>query len=118
MKGVWKWILLGVAVFVAAFLIALPLFGGWPMMPARFFGFGVLRPGMMGWGGFGWLGALMGLAIPILLIIGVVALVVSLGKAPTPHPPAAQTPTTPCTNCGRPLDPGWVACPYCGNKVK
>jgi len=25
--------------------------------------------------------------------------------------------TTPCTNCGKPLENGWVACPYCGQKV-
>jgi hypothetical protein len=119
MKSIWKWILIGVIVFLAAFLIALPLFGGWSMFPARsMFGFGMVHRGVMGWGRFGWIGGLVGLAVPILLIAGVVALVFFLVKRPTPPPTPAPAPTKPCTNCGKPLDPVWVACPYCGKKQK
>jgi hypothetical protein len=119
MKGFWKWLLFGAIVFVFAFLIALPLFGGW-MMPGRsLFGFGMMRGGMpgFGWGGFGLLG-LLRFGIPLLLLIGVAVLVYSLvrGKGGSEHAPQAPAPTVACTACGKPLDPGWVACPYCGKK--
>ena len=118
MKSVWKWILLGIGVFVVVFLIALPLWLGVPMMSARgAYGFGMMRGGMMGWGlgGFGWIGMLLRLAIPVLVIGGVIALVYYLAKRPSAPAPAA---TVPCEFCGKPLDPGWVACPYCGKKKK
>lgn len=119
MKGIWKWLLFGLVIFLAAFLIALPLFGGWSMMPARFAsGYGWMHSGMIGRGGFGGLGMLIGLAIPILLIAGVVALVYSFAKRPAPPQTPPPAPTSPCAYCGKPLDPGWVACPYCGKKRK
>ena len=34
--------------------------------------------------------------------------------------PVEQSPATgtvPCSHCGSPLQTGWVACPYCGEKV-
>ncbi|MGB7538022.1 MAG: zinc ribbon domain-containing protein [Anaerolineales bacterium] len=118
MKSVWKWILLGIAVFVVAFLIALPLWAGIPMASGRLIGgYGMMRGGMMGWGlgGFGWIGMLFRLAVPLFVIGGVAALVYHLAKRPSAPPPAA---TVPCENCGKPLDPGWLACPYCGKKKK
>ncbi len=30
---------------------------------------------------------------------------------------ATPAATTPCAHCGSPLQTGWVACPYCGEKV-
>jgi hypothetical protein len=30
---------------------------------------------------------------------------------------AAASATKPCAHCGSPLQSGWVACPYCGEKV-
>jgi hypothetical protein len=119
MKGIWKWVLFGAIVFVAAFVIALPLFGGW-MMPGRsLYGFGMMRAGMMGFG-WGGLGLLLRFGIPLLLVIGAAVLVYSLvrgsgGSANAPQTPA-PAPTVACVACGKPLDPGWVACPYCGKK--
>ncbi len=118
MKSVWKWVLLGIAVFVVVFLIALPLWAGFPMMSARgAYGFGMMRGGMMGGGGLRGIGILTGFVFPILAIIGVAAFIYSLMKrhSPPAPPPAA---TVPCEYCGKPLDPGWVACPHCGKKKK
>jgi hypothetical protein len=120
MKGIWKWILFGGIVFVVALLIALPLFGGGWMMPARSWqGFGMMNRGMMGfgWGSFGLLGLLFRIGLPLLVVIGLAALVYFLVR----RPPAATGPQTPaamvpCGKCGKPLDPAWVACPYCGKK--
>jgi hypothetical protein len=119
MKGIWKWILIGVAAFLAAFLIAWPLFGGWMIHPARsVFVNRMMHRGMMGWGGFGWIGALFGLAVLVLLVVGVAALVRSLVKGPKPPAAPAPAPTKPCASCGKPLDLAWVACPFCGKKQK
>jgi len=141
MKSVWKWILLFVGVLVVAFCVSLPLFlrglmgfgfgrmpmmfrrgGGFPMMGGGFFGFGLLR----------FIVPLVALVVLGLLVWGVVWLVrrgnrpapVVAPAAPAePMPPSeAVTPvepveTSPCTNCGKPLQSGWVACPYCGQKV-
>ena len=118
MKGVWKWILLGVAVFVAAFLIALPLWSGFPMFAARSVSdYGMVRGGMMSWGigGFGWIGMILRLAVPVLVIGGVAALGYWFAKRSSAPAPAA---TVPCAFCGKSLDPSWVACPHCGKKKK
>jgi hypothetical protein len=116
MKRVWKWILLGIAVFLAAFFIALPLLGGWGVMPVRgIYGYGLIHRGMTGWGGFSWIGMLFRFAVPALLVVGGAGLVYYLVKPPA-APPANPVPTKPCGACGKPLDPGWVACPYCGKK--
>jgi hypothetical protein len=118
MKSAWKWILLGVAVFLLAFIVALPLFGGFAAMPARTIqSFGMMGGGMMDWGigGFVWIGLLFRLALPVLVVGGAAALVYGLMKRPSAPVPAA---TVPCGFCAKPLDPGWVACPYCGKKKK
>jgi hypothetical protein len=158
-KG-WKWILIGLGVFILAFCVALPIFlrvgggllglagmpmmgrafGGYPMMGAR--GFGIF-------GGFGLLRLLFplfGLAVVVLVIVGIVLLlrrpqktVLATSAAVTPVayaepiPPANFTPTepvppavvapavvvetTPCPHCGGPVQAGWVACPHCGEKL-
>jgi hypothetical protein len=49
-----------------------------------------------------------------LIVLGVVWLVRSIGAPAAPLPPAA---TLSCAHCGKPLQPGWKACPYCGEKV-
>jgi hypothetical protein len=142
MKSAWKWILLFVGVLVVAFCVSLPLFlrglmgfgfgrmpmlfrhgGGFPRMGGGgFFGFGLLR----------FIGPLFALVVLGLLVWGVVWLVRRgnrLAPAVTPAAPAEPIPpseavtpiepveTSPCTNCGKPLQSGWVACPYCGQKV-
>jgi hypothetical protein len=123
MKSVWKWVLLGVAVFLLAFCIALPLLGGVTAMPLRSIysysrmGGGMMDWGMGGYGGIEWIGLLFRLAVPVLLIAGTAALVYYLVKRSDAAPPPAL-PTVPCAYCEKPLDPGWVACPYCGKKKK
>jgi hypothetical protein len=135
MKGVWKWILLFVGVLIVAFLVALPFFfrgfgfgrgmmgdfGGYPM-GGRGFGFLPF--------GFGIFALLVRLILPLLVlvlaIVGVISLVRGRPKAAAATPageisqPGAAAPaveTTPCAHCGKPLETGWVACPYCGEKV-
>ncbi|MBN1439060.1 MAG: hypothetical protein JW929_06585 [Anaerolineales bacterium] len=119
MKNTWKWILFGFAVFLLAFCIALPLFGGFPAaaMP-RLIGSRMIHRGMIGGGLLGGAGSLFRLAFPLLGIGGLAALVYALLKrpAPSPAPAAPAAPVEPCAYCAKPLDPGWVACPFCGKK--
>ena len=35
---------------------------------------------------------------------------------PAPYQPSPAPETSPCAHCGRPLQPDWVACPYCGER--
>jgi len=99
-------------------------------------GFGIYGPGhmfggrMMGGFGLPFLG-LARFIIPLLIVIGVILLIVALFTRRSPAPaaampaPAASMPapaapmpaTTPCAHCGQPLEPGWKACPYCGEKI-
>jgi hypothetical protein len=115
MKSIWKWILFGLAVFLLAFCIALPLFGGGSLLPVRAVYLHRMMPyGMMGVGSFGWIGLLARLAVPILFFVLVAAVVVLLLRKPSaPATPAA----TPCPSCGKPVQQGWVACPHCGTKL-
>jgi hypothetical protein len=117
MKSVWKWILFGLAVFLLAFCVAFPLLGGFAGLPLRatHAGVGFLHRGMMaGWDGAGMLGLPVRLAIPVLAIVLLAAVFVwLLGRRSATPPPAA----TPCPSCGKSIQVGWVACPYCGNKL-
>jgi hypothetical protein len=128
MKNIWKWIALGVAFFLAGFCVALPLFGIFGGMPARF----LSGPGMMyqlpmmggGWGG----GAMVGLAmlvirclLPILIVAGFIVLIVLLVRKSSKGASPAESAPPPtgkvCSACGKPVEAGWVACPHCGQKV-
>jgi uncharacterized membrane protein len=111
----WRWLLiLGVGLAVV-FLFGVFLFGGagyrWMPMHARLGGFPMM-------GGFRMFGAgmmLFRLIIPLLLIGLIVAgiiLVVSVAKQPKTVTPAAS-----CSNCGKPVQPDWINCPYCGEKL-
>ena len=115
MKSVWKWILLGLAVFLLAFCIALPLFSRGALLPVRAFSYrGMMPMGMMGLGVFGWLGVLARLAVPVLFVALIVALVwIVVRSSKAPSAPAS----TPCPSCGKPVQQGWVACPHCGAKL-
>ncbi len=99
-------------------------------------GFGFYGPGhmfggrMMGGFGLPFLGLGM-FIVPVLIVIGVIALIVALFTRRSPAPaaampaPSASMPapvapapaTTPCAHCGQPLEAGWKACPYCGEKI-
>ena len=132
MKNFWKWLSIFVGVLVAAFLVALAFFSrlgrmGWgPMVMMGGFHSGI----GIGFGGGGllmMLGMLLGwVLVGVLIITGIVALVrgsrsrpaqispVAVPPTPAPEPEPVKT----CERCGKPLQPDWVSCPYCGKKVK
>ncbi len=87
------------------------------------YGYGMMGRGhmfgggnMMGFGGFG-IGMLF---FPLLLlgltVLGIVWLVRAV-SAPRSAAPLAPAATAPCAHCGYALQPGWKACPNCGEKV-
>lgn len=126
MSKTLQWIIgIAVVLIVASIIFStvMPFFaprtglGGYGMMgPGHMFGGG----GMMG--GFGMpvfgLGMLTMLLWPVLvivlIIVGVVWVVRSIGKPAAPQPSAILVS---CAHCGKPLQPDWKACPYCGEKV-
>ena len=76
----------------------------------------------------------IGLFILVLLVLVGVGLYLALRKRPqvaapvqvsaptsTSEPSVTSVPaapvTTPCSHCGQPVQAGWVACPYCGEKT-
>ncbi len=120
MRDWWKYVLIGLVVFLAAYGIALLFFGvGWgrPWMIGRWM---MARPGIeRGFyfphlGVFGWLALLGRFLIPLLLLalaaVGLAALLRGPDHAARPAPT--------CPNCRRPLQAGWVACPYCGQDLR
>lgn len=76
------------------------------MYPIMMGGWGMHRGGL--YGGFPFLGGILGLGVLALVVGGLVAL---LGRR-TPNLPARV-----CAHCGQALEPGWIACPHCGEKV-
>ena len=132
----WTRVLVFGLVAMVVFLIGISIL---PM----FFGSGYwgMGPGMMGRGGmmggwcpwcggtgqfgsggllgglFGFLFTLLGLLIPIgllvLLILGGVWLVRSMGGVTAPPAPAKN-----CPGCGRPTEHDWQNCPYCGTSLR
>jgi len=80
-------------------------------------GRGMMGPGMMGgWGTFDWMSMLL---LPILFVTALVLGVVWLARQASP-PPGGGSPagtTVPCPHCGRLVQVGWRACPYCGNQL-
>ncbi len=57
------------------------------------------------------------LLFPVLFIGAIVWGVTWLVRAVRPAPQAPIA-TTPCAHCSQPLQAGWKACPYCGEKVQ
>lgn len=125
---------------VIAILIGLVLVGLLIAVPLIFFrqwsDFGwAMGPGMMG-GDFGYhmpfggIGMSFMWLIPLLivglLVAGAIASIVSLSRPSNPSPailppaPAVYGTATaqPCPNCGRGVEPDWVACPYCAASLK
>ena len=120
MKNIWKWIVFGLAVFLVSFLVALPLFAGtWMPSMRTVLRYDMMHDGMMGlgFGGISWIGMLFRSVLPTLFVVGGIALVYLLVKSAGPKA-VAPVPTTPCYSCEKPLNPDWVACPYCGKKKK
>jgi hypothetical protein len=119
MKSTWKWILFGLVVFLIGFCVAFPLLGGFAGLPLRAAHVGgtfMNRGTMMGWGGIGIVGLVGRGVIPLLGVILLAAAVILLLRKPS-NPPAPAAAPTPCPSCGKPIQPGWVACPHCGNKL-
>jgi len=78
--------------------------------------------------GFGFLVMLAILAVPILLIVGLVILMVrpmlgriatSIAASPSPRQASPESATAPgiCSHCGARLQEGWAHCPHCGASV-
>lgn len=144
------WILIGLLVVAAIFAVGYFAFshwnGGWMMrgrveefreggrvMPWRNM---PMYPNMMRPGGrfFGFspflfiISGLFRLAIPLLIIVGIVALVLNLRRKPAVAAPtivqavpAEQPAPAPveqgktCPSCGRAVQADWTHCPYCGS---
>ncbi len=125
MSKTLQWVIgIGVVVVVAAVVFATiwPLFvpgTGWTglgmMGPGHMRGGGMMGgPGMMPFFGLGML--VWPLLIIGLVVLGAVWLVRNLGAPVVPPAPPASSAQA-CAHCGRPLQPGWKACPYCGEKI-
>jgi hypothetical protein len=73
-------------------------------------------PGMMAYGRrrpFGGLiGGLFSLGLLALVVLGIVWLVRRLTVPKTPPAPLLT-----CRHCSKPIQAGWIACPYCGKKL-
>jgi hypothetical protein len=99
-----------------------------PMRPNRWAPEGMLR-GFFPFGGM--LGGLVCLGFLSLVVLGIVALVISLrrSKKPAAAAPSQVGPATPgdgeemaiparaCPNCQRPVIEDWSHCPYCGTAL-
>ena len=125
----WTQVLVFGAVVLVVFIIGITLlsfvFGGWGMMGGGMMGGWCPWCGGTGrFGGGGLLGGLFGLIfnllallIPIgllgLLVVGGVWLVRNVSRATTPPAPAET-----CPGCGRPTEPDWRNCPYCGAPLR
>jgi hypothetical protein len=123
MKTFLKWFLYGLAVFLVAFCVAIPLFGGGVMFNTHRVlttGWGMHGGMMDDWGFPGWIGLCLRLAVPVLILGLLTALGIILFRRksaePVPPPPA-PVPTAACPRCGKPVDNGWVACPFCAKKL-
>jgi hypothetical protein len=118
MRDAWKYLLVGILVFLAAFFIALPFFGG-----SLWGTWGMMGPGMMGgaypYSGWSWFGGflmmigmiLLPLALVGVLVAGIFLLFRNQGNA------ASNQAARPCPHCGKFVQTGWAACPYCGEKL-
>jgi hypothetical protein len=79
-------------------------------------GYGYMQP--FGWGimGLGWL---FMLAVLVLLGLGIASLIKYLSAPKPDSTPKSLPPSTQnCSNCGRPSQPDWNTCPYCGNNLR
>jgi predicted lipid-binding transport protein (Tim44 family) len=83
---------------------------------------GMMGGGMMGGYGylspFGFIGMRLMWLIPagllVLLALGAVSLFQSLIR---PGISTATAPDRKCASCGKPVQPDWSTCPYCGTKL-
>jgi len=126
MSKVLQWI---IGISVVLIVISVIFSTVWPFFASRTglgggYGYGMMGPGQM-YGGGGMMG---GFGMPFfgigmflwpllfigLIVLGVVWLVRTVATPGAPQPPAA---TAACAHCGKPIQAGWKACPYCGEKI-
>jgi len=117
MKNIWKLTTILLAALLVVGVLAMPFLGNFgyrsnmPMM--RF-----AQPHMFNFLGFGGFGMFFGMPLFVLLLIAGGVLVARALKTPqqaAPPPPAPALPL--CPQCAKPLQPDWVHCPYCGEKI-
>ncbi len=125
MSKTLQWVI-GISVALLALAVAFSLI--WPFFaPQAAWGrvSGMMGPGHMagGWGmmglpfGLGMAGMLLWPALFIgLIVLGAVWLVRAISRPPAPAGPAPRNNPL-CAHCSQPLETGWKACPYCGEKV-
>jgi zinc-ribbon domain len=116
MKTVWRVIAIVIVVGIVAALVSFAFFrpfglGNILMMnrgPRLFFGRMYFGPGIFGFG------------FPLITLV-VIGLLVWIGLSlireparPQVEPPAI---VQNCVHCGKPLQAGWMTCPYCGEKI-
>lgn len=120
-----SWIQVGVfaAIVLVTFMCGVTIL---PFLFGGYGGGGMMGPGMMGggWPGgfsggmFGWPFMLMGLLFPlallVLVVLGVVWLVRTTGRAPSGVVSLPQA----CPNCGKPVAGDWRHCPQCGEELQ
>lgn len=130
MNKTLKWILIGLGIALAAFLIAMPvmrMFMGGSRYAMRGLPFSRAGHGMMAFpmmGVFGFFRFLIPLGILALAVVGIVYLVRNnrSGKAGQIPPPLATAEPREevqgkwCVHCGKPLASEGGFCPYCGTK--
>jgi len=125
MSKVLQWI---IGISVVLIVVTVIFSTVWPFFAPRTglgggYGYGMMGPGHMGGGGmmggfgmpfFGIGMFLWPLLFIGLIVLGVVWLVRTVATPGALQPPAA---TAACAHCGKPIQAGWKACPYCGEKI-
>lgn len=124
MSNVLKWILIvlgGLLVLAVIAGIVFAIFGGYgySMMGP---GFRMMQPMRYYYSPVRTIfGALFGLGVFVLIIVGIVALVGAIVRGNRPMQSTTPAPTTAttrvCSNCGKPAQDEWKTCPYCGNPL-
>lgn len=108
--------LLGLSAALVALAVAFSLIGPF-FLPAAALNYrlGMMGAGHMsgGWGMMGRPFGLTGMLVWPVLIIGLLV----LGGVWLARRPARPASGPACAQCSRPLEAGWKACPYCGEKV-
>ncbi len=118
-----QWVI-GLSVALLALAVAFSLI--WPLFAPQT-AWGGYR-GMMGAGhmagGWGMMGLPFGIGMAGMLLwpalfIGLIVLGAAWLARAASRPPAGPAPRSSplCAHCGQPLEAGWKACPYCGEKV-